>query len=903
MGIHGIRARVRGLGLRIRFLFRKGQVEAEMEEELRFHLEEEIRANLQAGLSPKEARRQALLLFGGVERFKEELREARGTRPLEELAQDLRYSLRQLRRTPLFSAVAVLTLGLGIGANTGLFSVVNGLLLKDRPYRSPEQLVHIYSAVEHQTLYATSYAQDLQDLRGLDDTFSGVGAFAGMASRIMGPQGAQMVLVECVTANLLPLLGIPMHLGRSFGPDEDGAPGANPVTILGYGLWQRRYGSDPGVIGRTIRMAGRSFTIIGVAPRAMESLTAQGFQTDFFVPMSMVETFITQENPDVPVSARGVEGYKIIGRLRDGVGMEQARARVEGVAMTLKEEYPQLYRDRSFNLHPTRDIALQPDLDAVLRMGAALLMGAVGLVLLLACTNLASFLLARGVDRRQEMAMRLALGARRGRLVRQLLTETLTLGVLGAVLGVFLARWTLDLIVGLSPPSSLPLNIDVGLDGRVLLFTAGTVGLVGILAGLAPALHSTKPALAPTLKDGSVVGGKAGLQFRSGLVGLQMGVSTVLLITGGLFLRSMQAAQRVDPGFGVEDAALLWVDLGVSGIPRAEWPSLGETLKDRAQALPGVEVVALSNAAQLSEALWEVEAEIPGVDPPPYMDFHRVYALSVDPEYLKALEIPVVRGRGIEARDREGAEPVVVVSQAAANRFWPEEDPLGREVRLPDQDRTYRIVGVTRDTRVANLTGGPEPLFYFSREQSSHRASQLWVLARGARPPAETVARLREMARELNPDLVVVQAKTLREMVALSLFLPRLGGMVLGFFGVLALALAAVGLFGVVSHGVSRRSREMGIRMSLGAGSREVVVLLVREAMGVVWMGSALGLLASLGLVRLLGSFLTGVEAYDPVTLVSVPLLLVFVAFLAAALPARRAGRVDPARTLRADGT
>jgi hypothetical protein len=298
-----------------------------------------------------------------------------------------------------------------------------------------------------------------------------------------------------------------------------------------------------------------------------------------------------------------------------------------------------------------------------------------------------------------------------------------------------------------------------------------------------------------------------------------------------------------------------------------------------------------------------VEAEVPGVDPPPYMDFHRIYALSVDPEYLQALGIPVVRGRGIEARDREGADPVVVVSQAAAQRFWPDADPLGKEIRLPNQDRTYRVVGVAGDTRVATLMEGPEPLLYFSREQSTHRASQLWVVAQGVSPPAETAARLRELARELSPDLVVVQAETLTELLDLSLFLPRLGGMVLGLFGVLALALAAVGLFGVVSHGVSRRSREMGIRMSLGAGGREVAALMVREAMAVVLVGSALGFLASLGLIQLMRSFLAGVEAYDLPTLVGVPLLLLVVAFLAAALPARRAGRVDPARTLRADGT
>lgn len=901
MWLHHLRAQINAIRLRLRFLFDKGAADQEMDEELRFHMEKEFEANLRAGMSPKEARRQAHLTFGGVERFKEQVRDARGVRPLEDLWQDLQYTLRQLRRTPLFTAVAVFTLAIGIGANTGVFSVVNGLLLRDRPYQAPDELVHVYSSVQGQTLYATSYAEDLNDLRTLDDVFLEVGAFAGSASRITEADGARMVLVESVTANLFPLLGMEMRLGRGFYPEEDQLPGGHPLTILGHTLWQRRYGGDEGILGQTIRLGGRPFTIIGVAPENFESFTAQGFRTELFVPMSMAETLEGEREPDRDGSVRGPEGTKIMARLREGVTLEQAQGRVEGLALGLREEHPDLYQDRSFHLHPTQDIALQPDIDAYFMTGAALLMGAVGLVLLLACTNLASFLLARGVDRRKEIALRLALGARRGRLVRQLLTETLTLGLLGAGAGILVARWSMDLIAAATPPMAFPLDINTGLDGTVLLFTVGAAALAGILAGLAPALRSTNPDVAPTLKDGSGTGTKARFSLRSTLVAFQIAVSMVLLVTGGLFVRSMTAAQEVDPGFDTREAALLWVDLGVSGIPRAEWPSVATTLKERAQALPGMEVVALSNGIPLSESTWEANFAIPGVEPPPGEDFHRAFYFAADGDYLEAMGITLVAGRGIEALDRADTEPVVVVSEAAAARYWPDQDPLGREVKAEGWEEPFRVVGVARDMRVANLSESPQPLFYFPWAQFQRRAGQLWLVARGSASATETVGALGRLARELNPDMVVVQAKTLEDQMALTLFLPRVGAILLGFFGAMALALASVGLYGVVSHAVSRRTREVGIRMSLGADAGRVVTMVVREAMGVVVLGGLVGLLASLGLVRMVESYLTGVGAYDLVTLTGVPLLLFAVAALSAFFPARRASRVNPVLALRSE--
>ena len=899
--LQNLRCRLRGLRLRLRLLLRRRAVENEMEEELRFHLEEEVRKNLRSGMAPREARRQAALAFGGSERVKEELRRGRGLGPLEDLAKDGRHSLRQLRRRPVFAAVAVLTLAIGIGANTGVFSVVNGLLLRDRPYRSPERLVHVYSAVEGESLYATSYEMDLSDLRSLDDVFLAVGAFRGAASRVTEGDGARMVLVEAVTSNLFPLLGIEMALGRGFLPEEDLAPGGRPLVILGHAFWERSYGGDRGVLGRTLRLAGLPFTIVGVAPSAFESLTAQGFKADLFIPMSIAQTVAGELREGPEVSERGSLGSKIIARLRTGVSLEQAQARADGLALSLRAALPDLYESRSFHLHPSTDVAIQRDLDTFLMSGAILLLAAVGLVLLLACTNLAGFLLARGIDRRKEIALRLALGARRNRVVRQLLTESLVLVALGTVAGLLFARWSLDLVAAFRPPMALPLNIDTRLDGNVFLFTLAVVGTVGVLAALAPALQVTRPDVAPDLKDGTAAGDIPRAKARNALVGIQMTISTILLVVGGLFVRSFHSAENIDPGFDTRDAGLIWVDLEVSGVPREEWEATAEGLVGLARALPGVEVVGVSNGVPLSESTWQSDFSLPGVDPPVGRETYRVHYLAADHEFLPAMGIPVLEGRGITPEDREGTEPVVLVNQAAARRFWPGEEAVGKEVRPQGWEGTFRVAGIVRDTKVASLSEDPTPLFVFARRQFQRRTGQLWMVARSRARQEELVSALRRVVRDADPELVIVQAKTMSEHISLTLFLPRLGALLLGSFGLMALALATFGLYGVVSYSASRRTREVGIRIALGADPGQVIRMVVGDGMGVVLAGGLVGLGASLLLARLLVQYLIGIAPLDPVTLVGVTLALLAASTIAAFLPARRASRVSPTTALKAD--
>jgi predicted permease len=897
---HKLRYGFKALGMRIRFLLRKDAVEEELDEELRFHLEMETKKNLREGMSPGSARRKAHLTFGGLEQTKERVRDRRGVRSLESILEDTRFALRQLKNAPVFTLVAILTLAIGIGANTSIFSLVNGALIRPRPFSHIHSLVNVYTAIEHETPYATSSSEDLEDLRTLDDVFAAVGAFRGAASRIQGDGEAQMVLMEAVTSNLLPMVGLEMALGRSFLPEEGLSEGGSRVTILGHGFWAERFGSDPAALGQTISLSGLPFTIVGVASEEFESFTAQGFRASLFVPMAAAEAVLPAGDMEV-ATERGVPGYKIIARLGEGVELHQAQARVNGLSLALQERLPHSYAGRSFNLYPTASVALQPDVDAFFMKAALLILFAVGVVLLLAATNLAGSLLARGLDRREEIALRMALGAGRGRLVRQFLTETLILGVLGGLAGLFLGRWCLDLLATLAPPTSLPLVLDTGMDSRVLLFTMAVTGGAVLAAGLAPALQSTRSELASVLKSSGGRQSRSQATLQKALVGAQVALSMVLLVTGALFVRSLREAEGMDPGFGARDAAMVWLDLSVGGVPKEEWEGVAQELVERAQALPGMMEVGASNGVPLSEALYQGEYLIPGAVPPLGEESHWAHFLTVNEGFLEVMGMGLLAGRSILETDGPGAEGVVLVSEAAARRYWPGGEVLGRTIEPVGSNQTFKVVGVVRDTKVANFREGPTPLLYFPRRQYSRRNEQLWLVGRGIMSPGEAAGALRRLVGETDPDLVVVQTGTLSEHLAASLSLPRMAAIFMGFFGLMALALASLGLYGLVSYRASRRTREVGIRVSLGAGKGSVVRMVVMEGLTPVWTGVLLGWVGAMGLAHLAGGYLIGVGPFDPTTLLGVPTLLVLVSAVAAWVPARRASAINPTQALRTE--
>jgi len=816
---------------------------------------------------------------------------------MDRLLQDLRYAFRHLTRSPGFTTVAVLSLAIGIGANTALFSVVNAVFIRAYPFDEPDELVRIFTAVKGRDPHGSNAYPDILDMRAMNDVFAEVGSFDFFFSGVDLGDETLHVIGENVSQSTFPMLGIETAVGRTFLPEEDETPGTHAVVMLGHGFWERAFAADPSIVGQTIRLAGRPFTVVGVAPEWLQSVMTQSLATDVFVP-EMMSAVTTPNSEAGRFRNRSNRSHDVLARLAPEVSIETARTRMDTLAGQLEEAYPDTNEGRSYRLLAANDVILSPDIDSVLSSAAVFLMTVVGLVLLLACTNLATFLLARGTERRKEIAVRLALGARRGTLVRQLLTETVMISLLGGSVGLLLAQWTLSLLMGFHPPLPVTFTVDLSIDATVLLFTLGVATLTGMLFGLAPALQSTKPAVAPTLRDEAGTGRRRRFGLRNCLIALQVAVSMILLVGGGLFLRSLGAAQHVDPGFSTREAGIVYMDLAASSVSPAEYENIANEIANRARSLPGIDSVTATVDIPLSLGGNNDTFIIPGVEPPE-AGYFRNASFPVDPYYFETLGIPLLSGRAFTAEDRRGAPSVILVSDAAARLYWPGEDPLGKEVVMTWSDTRYQVLGVVGDVKVDTLGESPKPVFYHPLAQ--RMSSEFYVVARGRQEPAAIVGMLRQVVRETEPRLLIMQAMTMEESLSVVLFPSRMAALLLGTFGALALCLATIGLYGVVSFAASRRTREVGIRMSLGADASAVIALVLRGAMTVVVVGGLLGLAAAYGLAQLIGQYLVGIEPGDPITLIGVPLLLGTVALLAAFVPARRASRVDPVEALRRD--
>jgi predicted permease len=839
-------------------------------------------------------------LRGGFQRQK-----TRSVDHVDAFVQDLRYAFRRMARAPGFTAVALLSLALGIGANTAIFSLVNAILLSGLPLRAPQELVEVYTSEEAKGEepgypYSLSSIQDLFDLRERADLFSGVGGYEAFFSRMETEDGVEPIWGEIVSWDLFGTLGLTPEAGRFFVHEEGQTYGTHPVVVLGYDFWQRRFGGSPDIVGTTLRMAGREWTVVGVAPRELQGFTAPGFAMDMFATYEMAPV-LNFEGDTGSHERRNSRSTFIKARLAPGVSVEEAQAALSTLAANNREAYPEAWEGRELNLLPTSEVAIHPLVDGPLFAVATLLMVVVGLVLLIACTNLAGFLLARASDRKREIAVRLAVGARRRTLVRQLLTETLVLGLLGGSAGLLVAHWTLQALMGFQPPIAIPINLDVGLDRTVLLFTLGISAAAGLFFGLIPALQSTRLEVAPTLKDetGSEGGRPRRLSLRNGLIVTQVAVSMVLLLGAGLFLRSLQRAGEIDLGFTAREGGIVWVMAMGNDMTTEEFQVAAGTLEERAGAIPGVTAVGSGEMLPIGISYQESGFEIPGVEPPAGEERHSIGYNVVSPGYFQVMGIPIVAGRALNEADQEGSSPAVVISETAARRFWPGESPLSREIRRPGRDEAYRVVGVAKDTKVWTLGEDYRPYLYFPYAQ--YPTGSLMLVARGQIPEAQIVGHLRQLTREVDPRLVLMEAKTMSQHLSIALFPPRMAALLLGVFGGLALVLATTGLYGTVAYSVARRGREVGIRMSLGADSGAVVGMVLKGAMGLVAVGALLGWLLSLGLAQTIRSFLYGVGALDPVTFLGVPVVLGGVALAAALIPARRASRVDPVNALRSE--
>lgn len=824
-----------------------------------------------------------------------------GARHMDRLWQDLKYAVRGLRSSPGFTLIAITSLAIAIGANTAIFTVVNGVMLRGTSMTDPESMVELYLYREASPLkYEPVSWPDYDEIARLTTVFEGATAWEMFYASTQVPSGSEPVLGELVAGNFFSLLGILPALGRGFLPEEDLVPGQNPVVVLSHAYWQNRYGSDPDVLGQAIKLNGLDYTIVGVAPRDFAGMMP-GMVMDMWAPSMMMDQISTTPGSSPKGEARRLspssQSAFMKARLLPGVTPEQANAAMAALAIELEARVPENWKDGELRAIPSLDVAVHPLADRVLVPMVILLMSVVGMLLLIACTNLASFLLARGADRKSEIALRIALGAGRRRLVAQLLTETLLLASVGGALGLGLATWLVKLVVRFQPPLAIPVNLDLAIDGTVLTFCFAVTLGTGLLFGLLPALRSTRLDVAPVLKDesGSVTGGRRGGMLRKGLVVGQVAVSLVLLVGSGLFVRALFARQAVDPGFHAPQAAMIGVEMATSGYSRDEAEAALRELSAQALADPGIDQVALASHLPLSATLQMNTFEIPGFVDPERPEGPSIDVLTVGPAYFDLLEIPILQGRGFEASDTRSSAPAVVISQAMAERYFAGRSPIGAQLRRKEE--AYTVVGVARDTKVRTLGEEPRPLVYYPLSQ--RYSSMVTLVAQGQADAALVLGTLERLVRSYDRDIVVMSKNTMDGHLGIMLFAPRMAAMILALSGGLALLLAGVGLYGVVSYSVASRTREVGIRMSLGADAWSVRRMVIRGGLTMVALGSAIGLVLAFALSKLVSGFLFGVSGTDPVTFVGVPLVLGGLAFLAAFVPAHRASRVAPVTALR----
>lgn len=810
--------------------------------------------------------------------------------------QDLRYGFRLLRQSPGFALAAVITLALGIGANTAIFSLVDAILLRRARLPEAERVVEIYQQQPNFPYAPFSYP-DYRDFRDATrPLFSQISlARYAAASRDMGDH-VETMMGELVNGDYFPLLGLRPAAGRLLGRNDDLSPGAHAVVVLSYDYWQRAFNRDPAIVGKALRLAGRDYTVVGVAPKSYQGSVA-GIAPSFYGSIQMVQAM--EGSASNELEARGNHSSFLKARLLPGVSVAQVRAVASRFTTDMRRRYPSDWSGSSLVVMPETQVAVNPLLDGVIVPAATALMIVVGLVLLVACANLASFLLAQARDRQRDIAIRLAIGATRRALVQQLLTESLLLAIGGGIAGVLLSRLALGVLLGAHLPLPLPISLDVSLDARVLAFAIGASAAAGVLFGLLPALQSTRPVVIEWIKNENVGGGpRRRFTMRNGLVVSQVAVSLLLLVIAALFLRSLQARINIDPGFGRAPAGMVWFTIPADRYDSTRRQAVLDEIERRSAGLPGVRGVGvIDNILLNSLGQQGKRITVAGFTPPKgEVGFDIDYA-AVDSGFFDAAGVQLVRGRNFTTADRPGTPRVAIINEVLAQQFWRNRDPVGQSFQ--SDTTTYRIIGVSRTTKVRSLGEAPRPFIFGAFRQAP--PTSLTLIARTDGDADRATVRLLGALREVAPDLLILQTKTMERHLATMVLPAQLGAVAFSLFAGLALALAVLGVYGVVSYAVARRTREVGIRLAVGASPSDVVSLMMREGVTLVVVGSILGLVLALVATRLLQSLLFGVRAADPLTFFGAPLLLLAVGAIASLLPARRASRVDPARVLKAE--
>jgi putative ABC transport system permease protein len=889
-----VRGRLAPLGL-------EGPREAEIVEELAEHLEAAYEDALARGRSEDEARGEALAQFPDWRLLECELSRAEhtavtrwaaraegafgpaggsggGRAVLEQLFKDVRYGLRMLRRRPGFTAVAVLTLALGIGANSAIFSVVNAVLLRPLPYPEPEQLVSVYESLPQGGTGSVS-VPNLIDWRAQSDVFTGIAAYQYGDFNLQEEQQPVRAVGVYVTPNFFDVLGVTPEAGRAFLEGEDAA-GRERVVVLSDKLWRRAYGADAGLVGRDIFIGGEKYTVAGVMPPSMQ------------FPSPSAELWVPLVFSDSQRAARGQHAFNTVARLKPGVSLEQAQAQMSTIGRILEQQYPAQQEGRGVTLSLVQEEAVQ-----YVRPALLILLGAVGFVLLIACTNVANLLLARAASRRKEVAIRSALGAARWRLVRQFLTESVLLALLGGAAGLVVASWTVRALSALAA-GYLARAGDVGLDWRVVAFTTALSVLTGVAAGLAPALHVSRADVQETLKESGNAGSSArGTWLRSGLAVAEVASALVLLVGAGLLVKSFLRLQQVESGVRPENVLTMRVSLPAARYDTAQKAGLFyREVLGRVSALPGVEEAGVINMLPLQRYGSNGEIQVEGRDPLPPGRIPLTEYRRASTGYFKALGIPLLAGRLFDASDERDTSRNIVVSQSLARTFFPEGDAVGKRIKTGGPD-WWTIVGVVGDVRQAGLAQPSRPELFFP--YTANRDDGMTLVVKGANDPADLTAAVRGEVQSVDPNQPVYNVRTMQEVIDLSISNSRLNMTLLGAFAALATLLAVVGIYSVMSYLVTQSTREIGIRVALGASRANILRLVVGQGLVLTLTGVGVGALAAFGLTRLMSSLLYGVEGTDPATYALVSALLLLVALAACYVPARRATKVDPMVALR----
>lgn len=875
---------------RIRGLRQRETVISDIDREMRSHLELQVEENIRAGMSPGEARAQAMRSFGNVNKAVDAAYDVKGGGWLESLTQDIRYGVRMLAKHKAFTAVAVLTLALGIGANTAIFSVVNELLLRPLPYRDAERIVMLWEVTPTGRHQNTTSRANFRAWRAQNTSYENIAAFTDQRFNLTGDGEPEELSVQMATPELFKVLGVDPLIGRTFLPDDDGKA---PVAVLSYGLWQRRFGGQASVIGQPITLSGVTFTVIGVMPPNFQFHIKQRSGTG-----RPAELWTILPMPNGPGANERGRFLSVVGRLKEGVTVDHAGVELRTIEARLSDEVPQFNKNYSAEVLPLRE-----QFFGNVRRPLWLMLGAVGFVLLIACANVANLLLSLATSREKEIAVRAALGARRIRIVRQLLTESLLLALLGSALGLGFAWLGIKALMLISPKDLVNFQ-SVSINMTVLLWTLGVSILTGIIFGLAPALHISRLNLNDSLKEGgkSESGQASGSRrLRNALVVSEIALAVVLLASAGLLIRSFIRLQQVDRGFNTDNILTMVVRL-----PDAKYPQDAQVVGffnqalEKIRQLPSVRSAGMVNFLPLYGGLGSATGfKILGRPEPPPGQGPSTDVRVVDSEYFSAMGIPLLRGRNFTADELREPRQKILINDALARTYFGSEDPIGQrlDVMMFEKPTPAEIIGVVGNVRYDSLVDESPPAVYFPHPDLAYSFMTLVVRTDG--DPAAIAPAIQREIRTLDPNQPVSDVRTMNQVMSEWVSRSRFNTLLLGLFAGLATLLSAVGIFGVMNYSVALRTRELGLRLAIGAQPRQVLLLVLKQGLLLTIVGVVLGLAAAFALTRLLSGLLFGVGAVDATTFATISLLLVVVSLLACYLPARRAMRIDPLKALR----